>query len=321
MHPWPRPLVACERAETAVLPDGENSAGAPRISGGRAGRIYRRRVSDDPVSRRGLLTAALSRVRLPDPPEQRPPHDRPRPVAWGRGDSDGLLDSHAVHLLARVAHVAPEAPVLVVGTGDPALGRRLREVRATAVTEIHETTSDSVPPSATRAPLSDLPVAGASFGAVVSACGPMFARSASAAHAELLRVAAPGAPVVFSAWTGSGAVGRLLKLVARHAPPADGRPAPLTWGREERLRQDLDAFGVPFTIELVDVVTPVPRKGGADTLLRALGARDPSVLPSGLHADALQLVDQLVERVGGDPAPLRSRVLVVRTEGSGAEGF
>lgn len=88
--------------------------------------------------------------------------------------------------------------------------------------------------------VSSLPFEDATFDAVVSAFGPMFSSDGRAAIDELFRVVRPGGSVAFTAWAPLGVVGRLLRLAAAHDPPPAGVPPPLAWGREERLRQELD---------------------------------------------------------------------------------
>lgn len=87
------------------------------------------------------------------------------------------------------------------------------------------------------------------FDAAVSAFGPMFASDGSAAIDELFRVVRPGGSVAFTAWTPIGAIGRLLRLAATHDPLPRGVPEPLTWGREERLREELDLHGADVRLQ------------------------------------------------------------------------
>jgi ubiquinone/menaquinone biosynthesis C-methylase UbiE len=81
----------------------------------------------------------------------------------------------------------------------------------------------------------DLAFPDASFDAVLSALGVMFAPDQERAAAELVRVCRPGGTIGLVNWTPSGFVGQLLKTVARHVPPPAGVRPPSQWGTEERL--------------------------------------------------------------------------------------
>lgn len=78
-----------------------------------------------------------------------------------------------------------------------------------------------------------LPFPVASFDAVISAVGVMFAPDQERAAGELLRVCRPGGTIALANWTPEGFVGELLRTTARHAPPPAGLASPLRWGTEE----------------------------------------------------------------------------------------
>ena len=82
----------------------------------------------------------------------------------------------------------------------------------------------------------DLPFASASFDAVISVFGVMFAPDHDRAAAELLRVCRPGGTIAIANWTPTGFIGGVLRTVGKHvAPPAGLRP-PVAWGTEEHVR-------------------------------------------------------------------------------------
>src|SRR5262245_24826429 len=83
----------------------------------------------------------------------------------------------------------------------------------------------------------DLAFPDASFDAVLSCLGVMFAPDQERAAAELVRVCRHGGTIGLVNWTPSGFVGQLLKTVARHVPPPAGVRPPAQWGTEERLRE------------------------------------------------------------------------------------
>jgi SAM-dependent methyltransferase len=82
-----------------------------------------------------------------------------------------------------------------------------------------------------------LPFADASFDAVLSVVGVMFAPDQEQAAAELLRVCRPGGTIALASWTPHGFIGDLLRTVARHAPPPPGLRPPVQWGNAIRLSE------------------------------------------------------------------------------------
>jgi SAM-dependent methyltransferase len=83
----------------------------------------------------------------------------------------------------------------------------------------------------------DLAFGDASFDAVLSCLGVMFAPDQARAAAELVRVCRPGGTIGLANWTPEGFVGQLLKTVGRHVPPPAGVRPPSQWGTQERLRE------------------------------------------------------------------------------------
>jgi SAM-dependent methyltransferase len=80
-----------------------------------------------------------------------------------------------------------------------------------------------------------LPFADASFDAVLSVVGVMFAPNQEQAAAELVRVCRPGGTIALASWTPNGFVGQLLAVVKRYAPPPPGVRPPVEWGSAGRL--------------------------------------------------------------------------------------
>ena len=77
----------------------------------------------------------------------------------------------------------------------------------------------------------------ASFDAVVTMFGAMFAPRPELVAAEMLRVCRPGGLIAMANWTPTGFVGRTFAATAKHAPPPPGLPAPVLWGDEATVRQ------------------------------------------------------------------------------------
>jgi SAM-dependent methyltransferase len=82
-----------------------------------------------------------------------------------------------------------------------------------------------------------LPFPDASFDAVTSVFGVMFAPDHAKAAAELLRVTRPCGTIALASWTFEGFIGELFRTVAAHVPPPAGVPSPMLWGNERYLRE------------------------------------------------------------------------------------
>ena len=82
-----------------------------------------------------------------------------------------------------------------------------------------------------------LPYADASFDAVVTMFGAMFAPRPELVASELKRVCRPGGIVAMANWTPTGFIGQMFKTVTAHVPPPAGMPSPVLWGKEETVRE------------------------------------------------------------------------------------
>ena len=83
-----------------------------------------------------------------------------------------------------------------------------------------------------------LPYEDASFDAVVSLIGAMFAPRPELVAKELTRVCRPGGIIAMANWTGPGFVGQMFKAIAKHIAPS-GMPSPVLWGDEPTVRERL----------------------------------------------------------------------------------
>jgi len=75
-----------------------------------------------------------------------------------------------------------------------------------------------------------IPFPDASFDAVLSVYGAMFAPDHEKTFAELARVCRPGGRIGLATWIPDGFIGEMLKVVSAHVPPAPGVASPLLWG-------------------------------------------------------------------------------------------
>jgi ubiquinone/menaquinone biosynthesis C-methylase UbiE len=95
-----------------------------------------------------------------------------------------------------------------------------------------------------------LPFADDSFDRVTSCFGVIFAPRHSLAAAELVRVARPGARVVFTAWTPEGVNGQMFRTVGAFMPPPPPELQPATmWGVEDHVRSLLADSGAELSFE------------------------------------------------------------------------
>jgi SAM-dependent methyltransferase len=94
-----------------------------------------------------------------------------------------------------------------------------------------------------------LPFPDASFDAVTSVFGAMFAPDHTRAAAELLRVCRPGGRIALANWTPTGFIGELFRTVAAHVPPPAGVQSPMLWGTESHLRGLFDDAIASLEIE------------------------------------------------------------------------
>ena len=85
-----------------------------------------------------------------------------------------------------------------------------------------------------------LPFDDASFDAVLSTFGCMFAPNPPRVAVELLRVCRPGGRIAMANWTPEGFIGQLFKVIGKHVPPPAGVGSPALWGMRARI-EDLFA--------------------------------------------------------------------------------
>jgi ubiquinone/menaquinone biosynthesis C-methylase UbiE len=81
-----------------------------------------------------------------------------------------------------------------------------------------------------------LPFADASFDAVLSTFGVMFAPDHAGAASELARVCSGGGRIGLANWTPESLVGQMFKILGRYLPPPAGAQSPALWGTEAHLR-------------------------------------------------------------------------------------
>src|SRR4029078_2937098 len=83
----------------------------------------------------------------------------------------------------------------------------------------------------------NLPFGDASFDAVTSIYGAMFAPDHARTAAEMTRVAQPGAAIALGSWTPEGFLGAMFRTIGAHVPPPAGVESPMLWGTEDHLAE------------------------------------------------------------------------------------
>jgi SAM-dependent methyltransferase len=81
----------------------------------------------------------------------------------------------------------------------------------------------------------NLPFPDASFDAVLSIYGVMFAPDHRRAAAELARVCRPGGRIALASWTPDGFIGETFRVFSRYLPPGPGLEPPVRWGDDAYL--------------------------------------------------------------------------------------
>src|SRR6186713_1033781 len=94
-----------------------------------------------------------------------------------------------------------------------------------------------------------LPFGDASFDAVLSTFGVMFAPDHATSATEMARVCRPGGRIGLANWTPEGFIGQLFKTLGRHLPPPAGVQPPALWGTEAHLRALFGARAARIDVE------------------------------------------------------------------------
>ena len=170
---------------------------------------------------------------------------------WASGDYPSMVETFLLPLgprLVEACEIGPGMRVLDVaaGTGNaaiPAAASGATVIASDLTPELFDAgraraTAEGVELEWAEADAEDLPFEDASFDAVISSIGVMFAPHHEAAAAELLRVCRPGGTIGLLSWTPEGMIGGLFRTIGPFAPaPPPGAQPPPLWGGEEHLRE------------------------------------------------------------------------------------
>jgi ubiquinone/menaquinone biosynthesis C-methylase UbiE len=103
-----------------------------------------------------------------------------------------------------------------------------------------------------------LPYADASFDAVVTMFGAMFAPRPELVAAELARVLKPGGLLAMANWNPGSFTGDMFRLGSKHVPSPPGILPPVMWGDDATVRQRLAQFFTDIQTELIPVDFDLP---------------------------------------------------------------
>jgi len=226
------------------------------------------------------------------------------------------LTALAAPRLVKFAGVKPGARVLDVACGTGVVA--ITAARAGA----HVTGSDLTPELIERAKenaklarveielsvadVEELPYADATFDAVLSQFGHMFAPRPDVAVREMLRVLKPGGTIAFTTWPPELFTGRMFALLGKYAPPPPpGVSPPPLWGDPNFVREKLGTAVKSLAFERDEIRAPnlsVPHLrasfeanvGPIGKLCAALAASDPAKLAT-LRGELEALMEEYFE--------------------------
>lgn len=134
---------------------------------------------------------------------------------------------------------------IATGSGNTALSAARRFAKVTGIDYVPDlltqasarASAEGLAVSFLQGDAEQLAFADASFDAVLSSVGVMFAPNQTKTASELLRVTRSGGKIGLVNWTPEGFIGQLFKTTGRHVPPPAGLQSPLLWGTPARLEE------------------------------------------------------------------------------------
>src|SRR5437764_3920479 len=168
--------------------------------------------------------------------------ERRNPSAWPSGDFS-VVASRSVF---QAEHLCETADIqagwrvrdVATGSGNAAIAAGRRGCEAVGIDYVPallargrvRATAEHLDVRFVEGDAEDLPFPDASFDAVVSIYGVMFAPDHRRAAAELARVCRPGGRIALASWTPDGFIGETFRIFSRYLPPAPGLQPPVRWG-------------------------------------------------------------------------------------------
>ena len=191
-------------------------------------------------------------------------------AAWMAGDFGVVAKtiSGAAEAFVSGLPIAAGARVLDVacGTGNSALPLARRGAVVTGVdiaTNLLEqarerAAAEGLTISFDEGDAEQLPYPDATFDAVVTMFGAMFAPRPEFVVAECARVLKPGGLMAMANWTPAGFTGQMFKVSAYHAPAPAGLAPPIHWGHPKVVRDRLAASFEDIDLEIVPIQFDLP---------------------------------------------------------------
>ncbi|HTV09848.1 MAG TPA: class I SAM-dependent methyltransferase [Candidatus Aquilonibacter sp.] len=103
-----------------------------------------------------------------------------------------------------------------------------------------------------------LPYADASFDAVTTMFGAMFAPRPELVASEMARVLRPGGLLAMGNWGPGAFVARMFKIGSTHVPPAPGLQPPILWGDDATVRERLAPYFADIEVQPMPIDFDMP---------------------------------------------------------------
>jgi SAM-dependent methyltransferase len=183
-------------------------------------------------------------------------------IAWGSGDYGvvGTTLQSVGESICEAMDLRPGSRVLDVAAGNGnaslAAARRWCEVVSTDYVGTlleqgrQRAAAERLVIEFREADAEHLPFVDASFDAVLSTFGVMFAPDQERAARELLRVCRSGGRIGLANWTPSGFIGQVFSILAQYLPPPAGLVSPSRWGRTDWIHESFGADAADIAIQI-----------------------------------------------------------------------
>lgn len=158
-----------------------------------------------------------------------------------------------------------------------------------------------------------LPYDDASFDAVTTMFGAMFAPRPALVASETARVLKPGGKLAMGNWNPAGFTGQMFKVGSKHAPPPPGIVPPVLWGDEATVRERLAPYFVDIRTELISIDFDLPTNptGAVDFFRKYFGPTQMAFKRLDEAGQAAFAADLVTLWEGANTAPdPESRVLI-----------